>query len=80
MNWSLVGKSLQSALDGGYVRVTSGGNDAQPFTFSYLTHPTIKKIEAGIYRVQGVRPDGSKIVVIPGGKVTRKSSTNSSRE
>jgi len=36
-----------------------------------LTAPNIKKIEAGALTVVGVRPDGSKIVVVPGGRTIR---------
>jgi adenine-specific DNA-methyltransferase len=75
MNWSLVGKSLRSALEKGYVRVGAGGHARQPYTFSYLTHPAIRKVERGIYKVAGTRPDGSKVVIIPGGKVSRPTTT-----
>jgi adenine-specific DNA-methyltransferase len=71
MNWGLTGQSLQKALEGGYARVSPGAHDAQPFTFAYLTAPNIKKIEEGAYQVTGTRSDGSKIVVIPGGKGSR---------
>lgn len=70
--WGLTGPSLQQALDGGYVRVTAG-NEHQPFTIAYLSTEDIKRVERGEYRVTGTRSDGSKIVVIPGGKATRPS-------
>jgi len=70
--WGLTGPSLQKALDGGYVRVTDG-NEHQRYTIAYLSTEDIKRVERGEYRVTGVRPDGSKIVVIPGGKAARPS-------
>lgn len=68
--WGLTGPSLQQALDGGYVRVTPG-NEHQPYTIAYLSTEDIKRVERGEYRVAGTRPDGSKIVMIPGGKAAR---------
>lgn len=70
--WGLTGPSLQQVLDGGYVRVTPG-NEHQPYTIAYLSTENIKRVERGEYRVTGARPDGSKIVVIPGGKAARPS-------
>ncbi|SKC61849.1 DNA methylase [Burkholderia sp. CF099] len=70
--WGLTGPSLQQAIDGGYVRVTPG-NEHQPYTIAYLSTEDIKRVERGEYRVTGTRPDGSKIVVIPGGKAARPS-------
>lgn len=70
--WGLTGPSLQQALAGGYVRVTPG-NEHQPYTIAYLSTEDIKRVERGEYRVKGTRPDGSKIVVIPGGKASRPS-------
>jgi adenine-specific DNA-methyltransferase len=70
--WGLTGPSLKRALEGGYVRVTSG-NEHQRYTIAYLSTQDIKRVERGEYRVAGTREDGSKIVVIPGGKATRPS-------
>jgi adenine-specific DNA-methyltransferase len=70
--WGLTGPSLKQALDGGFVRVTAG-NEHQPYTIAYLSTEDIKRVERGEYRVTGTRPDGSKIVVIPGGKAARPS-------
>ncbi|TDN69257.1 DNA methyltransferase [Paraburkholderia sp. BL10I2N1] len=70
--WGLTGPSLQQAIDGGYVRVTPG-NEHQPYTIAYLSTEDIKRVECGEYRVTGTRPDGSKIVMIPGGKAARPS-------
>jgi adenine-specific DNA-methyltransferase len=71
MNWGLIGPSLKNAVDLGFVRVSKSSNEYQPYNFSYITVPSIKKVEDGIYRVSGVKNDGSKIVVIPGGKTQR---------
>jgi len=70
--WGLTGPSLKRALDAGFVRVTDG-NEHQPYTIAYLSTEDIKRVERGEYIVSGTRPDGSKIVVIPGGKATRPS-------
>jgi adenine-specific DNA-methyltransferase len=70
--WGLTGPSLREVLEGGYIRV-SAGNEHQPYTIAYLSTEDIKRVERGEYRVTGTRPDGSKIVVIPGGKANRPS-------
>ena len=70
--WGLTPATLQEALDGGYVQVTPGTGH-QVYTISYLTTPNIKLAEAGQLKVVGIRPDGSKIVVFPGGKAERLS-------
>jgi adenine-specific DNA-methyltransferase len=71
MNWGLIGSSLQQALTTGFVRVGKGKSDLQPYVFSYLTHPNIKRIAAGELIKQGQRPDGSWIVLLPQGKTSR---------
>ncbi|MEQ1577472.1 MAG: DNA methyltransferase [Hyphomicrobium sp.] len=68
--WGLTGPSLQRVLEGGYVRVTPG-NEHQPYTIAYLSTQDIRRVERGEYRVTGTREDGSKVVVIPGGRATR---------
>mgnify|MGYP000855986407 CR=1 FL=1 len=70
LTWGLTGPSLQRVLDGGYVRVTPG-NEYQPYVISYLSTTNIKRVESGEFRIAGLRPDGSKIVVTPGGKPHR---------
>ena len=71
--WGLTPRSLRAAHELGYVRVTPG-TASQPYTISYLTTPNIKLAEAGTeLKVRGTRPDGSKIVVFPGGKAERLS-------
>ncbi len=71
MNWGLIGPSLQNAIDLGFVRVSKSSNEYQPYNFSYITVPTIQKVKDGIYRIGGVKEDGSKLVVIPGGKAQK---------
>ncbi|MEQ8837044.1 MAG: DNA methyltransferase, partial [Lacipirellulaceae bacterium] len=72
MNWGLTGQSLKKALKSGYVRVSkNAGSDLQPYVFSYLTSPNIKKVEEGTLLKKGRRPDGSWIVVNPEGKSSR---------
>src|SRR5205823_3631998 len=73
--WGLTGPSLQRAIDGGFVRVTPGQHPNQPYTIAYFTGPNIKKIKTGELLVTGTREDGSKIVVIPGGKAMRPTTT-----
>ncbi len=70
--WGLTGPSLKAALAGGYVRV-SPGTEHQPYTIAYLSLPDIERVSDGTYEVRGTRPDGSKVVVIPGGKPARPS-------
>lgn len=75
MNWGLTAPSLAAALQQGFVRVTSGAasNSHQSYTISYLTAPNIKKTMSGDLEVTGTRKDGSKVVVLPQGKVRRAS-------
>jgi len=71
MNWGLTAPSLQRALDAGFVRVTKGKSQLQPYIFAYLPAPKIKKVELGEFIVAGKRDDGSKIIVAPSGKASR---------
>ena len=72
MNWGLTGPSLKNAFDNGFVRVSANPNsELQPYVFSYLTAPNIKKIEQGLLVKSGMRSDGSWIVVNPKGKSSR---------
>ena len=71
--WGLTPGTLRAAHERGYVRVTPG-SEYQPYTISYVTTPNIKLAEAGRdLKVTGTRPDGSKIVVFPGGRAERLS-------
>jgi len=76
MNWGLTGHSLRKALDAGFVRVSNNkSSELQPYVFSYLTAPNIKKIESGKLLKSGKRPDGSWIVIDPSGKSGRPTTT-----
>ena len=69
--WGLTPGPLRAAHERGYVRVTPG-SAYQPYTISYVTTPNIKLAEIGRdLKVTGTRPDGSKIVVFPGGRAER---------
>jgi len=70
MEWGLTGASLMRAVRGGFARATRA-NSLQPYAISYLTAPAINKVESGEYIVSGIREDGTKIVIAPGGKTTR---------
>lgn len=70
MEWGLTGTSLMRAVRGGFARATRA-NSLQPYAISYLTAPAISKVESGEYIVSGIREDGTKIVIAPGGKTTR---------
>ncbi|MDD9943217.1 MAG: DNA methyltransferase [Myxococcales bacterium] len=70
MVWGLTAPSLRQADRDGFVRVTAGTNAEQPWTIKYL-RGVAKNITSGRYKVTGERSDGSKIVVMPGGKVSR---------
>lgn len=72
MNWGLIASSLKIAVDNGYVRVSKSTNVHQPYNFSYITGPSIKKVEEGIYLVNGVREDCTKIVIKPDGKSKKR--------
>ena len=72
MNWGLVGGSLKKALEQGYVRVSKNlQSELQPYIFSYLTRPNIKKVEEGKLVKLGKRDDGSWDIVDPKGKSGR---------
>jgi adenine-specific DNA-methyltransferase len=79
----LTGPSLQKTLDKGFVRVSKkDDSDLQPYVFSYLTHPNIKKVTDGKLTISGERDDGSLIVIDPTGKKSRPTTTwnNNSHE
>lgn len=67
MNWGLTGNSLQYALENGCVRVSKSKNQYQPYNFSYVTMPSIKKALNGEYIISGERDDGTKIITLPNG-------------
>lgn len=71
MNWGLTSPSLEKAIKGDFVRVSKSKNPYQAYNLSYVTDPSIKKIERGEYLVTGTRPDGTKVVSIPNGRSIR---------
>lgn len=76
MNWGLTGPSLEKALSSGYVRVSRNKtSELQPYVFSYLTAPNIKKVESGKLLKSGKRDDGSWIITDPSGKSSRPTTT-----
>jgi adenine-specific DNA-methyltransferase len=76
MNWGLTGSSLKKAQDRGYVRVSRNkASELQPYVFSYLTAPNIKKVESGKLLKSGTREDGSWIITDPSGKSSRPTTT-----
>jgi adenine-specific DNA-methyltransferase len=57
--WRLGAETFRTRLARGEVRV--GGNATRGFTIYYLPPAEMKKIESGVYVVEGRRPDGSPI-------------------
>lgn len=72
MNWGLTGDSLQYAINNGCVRVTKSSNPFQAYNFTYVTMPSIKKMLDGTYIISGVRDDGTKIITLPSGKESQR--------
>jgi len=73
MVWGLTGPALKQLVKEGFVRISpSSKNSNQPFTISYVT-ALAKNLANGTYSVAGTRADGSKIVVLPGGRASRAS-------
>lgn len=75
MNWGLTGESLKYALENGCVRVTKSSNSYQAYNFTYVTMPSIKKALDGIYIIAGEREDGTKIIILPNGKESQKTTS-----
>lgn len=72
MNWGLTGASLGYALENGCVRVMKSRNPNQAYNFTYVTMPSIRKALAGEYVITGIRDDGTKIIILPSGKESQK--------
>jgi adenine-specific DNA-methyltransferase len=70
MTWGTTVPTLRRLMAEGLVRISPGANAYQPYTISYVTGAE-RNIQQGTYRVIGKRPDGSKVVVIPRGRVAR---------
>jgi adenine-specific DNA-methyltransferase len=71
MTWGMTPQTLQTSIDENFVRLSEGQAANAPYVISYLSTAAAKKVAAGEYVVTGTRPDGSKIVKIPGGKVSK---------
>jgi len=72
MNWGLIGESLKYAADNGFVRVSKSNNQHQAYNFAYVTKPSIQKVLDGEYTISGTRADGTKIVTVPSGKESQR--------
>jgi adenine-specific DNA-methyltransferase len=73
MVWGLTPPALSRALEASVVRLTpSSSNPHQPYTISYVTNFE-KNLASGEIEVTGEREDGSKIVVVKGGRIARTS-------
>lgn len=70
MNWGVTKETLQDLVDKGFVQV-SEGYPLQPYIFKYVSTKYAKKFEEGRWEITGERPDGSKIIIETGGKITR---------
>lgn len=70
MVWGLTAPTLRKLILDGFVRVSPSDNPHQPWTLTYL-RGVYKNLETGKYAVVGEREDGSKIVVMPDGKISR---------
>lgn len=70
MTWGMIPETLDRMYKSGYVRVSPSNIPNSPFVFAYVTTTAAEKVETGEYLVRGLRPDGTKIVVIPGGRTS----------
>jgi adenine-specific DNA-methyltransferase len=71
MTWGLTPATLEQAIAQSFVSVRHGQAPNAPFVVAYLSTAAAQKVAKGELVVTGVRPDGSKIVKIPGGKVSK---------
>lgn len=70
MTWGMIPETLDRMYKAGYIRISSSNVPHSPFVFAYVTTTAAEKVETGEYLVRGLRPDGTKIVVIPGGRTS----------
>lgn len=68
LNWGVTGKTLERLIKNGLVRVSKSNNLLQPYIFKYTSENYKKKVESGEWAVQGVREDGSIIIIQNSGK------------
>lgn len=71
MTWGMVPETLRRATDAGFVRVTASNTPNSPYVFAYLTSVAATKLDAGEYLERGRRDDGTRVVVIPGGRASK---------
>jgi adenine-specific DNA-methyltransferase len=71
MTWGMVPQTLRRTLDGGFARVSKSHAANAPYVIAYVTTDAQDRVTTGEYLVTGVRPDGSKIVTIPGGRASK---------
>ena len=71
MTWGMVPLTLQRTIDGGFASVTPGRAAHSPYVIAYLTTDAQDRVATGEYVTGGVRADGTKIVTIPGGRVSK---------
>ena len=74
MVWGMVPETLKRMYENGYVRVSASNVENSPFVFAYVTTTAAEKVETGEYYVGGLREDGTKRVMIPGGKASMPTS------
>jgi adenine-specific DNA-methyltransferase len=71
MTWGMTPGTLQKSIDDSFVRVSEGSAANAPYVVAYLSTVAAKKVADGEYIETGRRPDGSRIVTIPGGRATK---------
>jgi adenine-specific DNA-methyltransferase len=71
MTWGMTPQTLQRSIDARFVRVSEGQAPNAPYVIAYLSTAAAEKVETGEYLVTGERPDGSRVVTIPGGKASK---------
>jgi adenine-specific DNA-methyltransferase len=71
MTWGMVPQTLRRTIDSGFARVSAGTAANAPYVIAYVTTEAQERVATGEYLVTGTRTDGSKVVTVPGGKVSK---------
>ena len=71
MTWGMVPQTLKRTIDGGFARVSKSHAANAPYVIAYVTTDAQDRVRTGEYLVTGIRPDGSKVVTIPGGRASK---------
>lgn len=71
MTWGMVPQTLRRTIDGGFARVSQSRAPNAPYVIAYATTEAQNRVATGEYLVTGHRSDGSKIVMIPGGRASK---------